>query len=148
MGLKQISIFLENSPGRLFEVTTAFGVAGINLRALSLADTGGFGVLRLLVSDIAQARKVVMEKHWPSRVDRVVAVRIPDTPGSLSKILGPLYKKRRDVEYMYAFTGFASDKAVMIFRFRDNDKAIAVLKEEGAEILGAKEFGLLEAEEA
>jgi hypothetical protein len=148
MGLKQISIFLENSPGRLFEVTTAFGEAGINLRALSLADTGGFGVLRLLVSDITKARKVVMEKHWPSRVDSVVAVRVPDTPGSLSRILGPLYEKRRDVEYMYAFTGFASGDAVMIFRFRDNDKAIEALKEEGVVILGAKEFGLLEAEEA
>jgi hypothetical protein len=148
MGLKQISIFLENSPGRLYEVTTAFGEAGINLRALSLADTGGFGVLRLLVSDIASARKVVMERHWPSRVDDVVAVRIPDAPGSLAKVLRPLYENRRDIEYMYAFTGFASDEAVMIFRFRNNELAKEVLIKEGARILGAKEFGLLEREEA
>lgn len=147
MGLKQISIFLENSPGRLHEVTKAFGDEGINLRALSLADTGGFGVLRLLVSDIAKARKVVMERHWPSRVDDVVAVRIPDTPGSLARILEPLYENRRDVEYMYALTGFSDDEAVMIFRFRNNELAKEVLIEQGATILGAKEFGLLERDE-
>jgi len=143
MALKQLSIFLENSPGRLLEVTRAFGAAGVNLRALSLADTSGFGVLRLLVSDLAAARRIAMEHHWPARVDEVVAVRIPDTPGSLAAVLAPLYEHRIDVEYMYAFAGFTSVKqAVMIFRFRDNEAARS-----GMVLLGAKEFGLLESEE-
>jgi len=147
MGLKQISVFLENSPGRLHEVTTAFGEANINLRALSLADTAGFGVLRLLVSDLPKARKIAMEKHWPARVDDVVAVRIPDVPGALASLLKPLRGKRIDVEYMYAFTGFSSGEAVMIFRFRNHLEARRALEESGVELLGAEEFGLLEGDD-
>lgn len=150
MSLKQISVFLENAPGRLLDVTRAFGEAGINLRALSLADTpekAGFGILRVLVSDSAKARKIAMERHWPAKVDDVVAVRIPDEPGSLAKILAPLYENKISVEYMYAFTGFSSGEAVMIFRFKDNKKASEVLKGAGFKLLGAKEFGLLESDE-
>jgi hypothetical protein len=147
MGLKQISVFLENSPGRLHEVTAAFGAAGINLRALSLADTSGFGVLRLLVSDLVKARRIAMERHWPARVDDVVAVRIPDLPGSLSKLLEPLRGARIDLEYMYAFTGFSSGEAVMIFRFKNHDKAKKVLQDSGATLLGPEQFGLLEGDD-
>ena len=147
MGLKQLSVFLENAPGRLYDVTSVFGEAGINLRALSLADTAGFGVLRLLVSDLAKARKIAMERHWPARVDDVVAVRIPDEPGSLARLLEPLRGRRIDIEYMYAFTGFASGEAVMIFRFRNHPEAKRVLEESGAQLLGAKAFGLLEGDD-
>jgi len=146
MSLKQISIFLENSFYRLPEVTQAFGEAGVNLKALSLAGTSGFGVLRLLVSDLAKARKIAMERHWPARIDQVVAVRVPDTPGSLSRLLAPLCEQRIDVEYMYAFTGFSSREAVMIFGFKDPAKAIKVLEANGAVLLGASEFGALENE--
>lgn len=147
MGLKQLSVFLENAPGRLYEVTSALGEAGINLRALSLVDTSGFGVLRLLVSDLAKARRIAMEHHWPARVDDVVAVRIPDVPGSLSRVLGPLRERHINVEYMYAFTGFSSGQAVMIFRFRNQQAAMEVLRENRAELLGAEEFGLLEGDD-
>ena len=88
-----------------------------------------------------------MEHQWPARVDEVVAVRIPDVPGSLARVLGPLSERRMDVEYMYAFTGFSAAEAVMIFRFKDNAQAIEVLKHSGVKLLGAKEFGLLESEE-
>ena len=151
MGLKQISVFLENSPGRLLEVTSALGEAGINLRALSLADTPekmGFGILRLLVSDLKGARKIAMERHWPAKVEEVLAVRIPDQPGSLARLLGPLYQNKISVDYMYAFTGFSSGEAVMIFHFKDMAPAKEVLSKSGAKLLGAKEFGLLESEEA
>lgn len=150
MSLKQISVFLENAPGRLLDVTKAFGEAGINLRALSLTDTPektGFGILRVLVSDSVKARGIAMERHWPAKVDDVLAVRIPDTPGALAKILEPLYENRISVDYMYAFTGFTSGEAVMIFRFKDNKKAGQVLKDAGFKLLGAKEFGLLESDE-
>ncbi|MBI5445992.1 MAG: amino acid-binding protein, partial [Deltaproteobacteria bacterium] len=111
MKLKQISIFLENSPGRLYEATHALGEAGINLRALSLVDTADFGVLRLIVSDVATARHIMMEKHFPARVDDVVAVEIEDQPDSLAHVLRPLIAAGVSVTYMYAFTGFSSGKA-------------------------------------
>ncbi len=147
MSLKQLSIFLENSPGRLYEVTRAFGEAGINLRALSLVDTSGFGVLRLLASDLPKARKIAMQHHWTARVDDVVAAKIPDMPGSLAQILKPLLDRKINVEYMYAFTGFSVSEAVMIFRFRQHEEAVKALRENGVQLLNAADFGVLEAEE-
>ncbi|MEE8495901.1 MAG: hypothetical protein V3S21_05420 [Xanthomonadales bacterium] len=147
MSLSQISIFLENSPGRLLEVTRAFGDAGVNLGALSLTETSGFGVLRLLLSDLTKARKIAMDRHWPARVDQVVVARIPDTPGSLSELLTPLCQNRIDVEYMYAFTGLTSREAVMIFGFKNPQKATRVLEASGVVLLGPEEFGALEGEE-
>ncbi len=144
MPLRQISIFLENAPGRLYEVTEALGQAGINLRALSLVDTAGFGVLRLLVSDVTRARQVVMGLHLPARIDEVVAVEIEDRPGSLARVLKPLNDALVSVEYMYAFTGFASDRAVMVFRFGDNERAKSILAGNGVKILDANAFGMLE----
>lgn len=144
MKLKQISVSLENAPGRLHEVTQALGEAGINLRALSLAETEDFGVLRLLVSDLATARHIMMEKHFPARVDEVVAVEIEDRPGSLARVLKTLIGTQVSVRYMYAFTGFSSGKAVMIFRFSDNDAAIETLQASGVRLLDAKAFGMLE----
>lgn len=144
MKLKQISIFLENAPGRLCEATQALGEAGINLRALTLMETADFGVLRLLVSDVATARRIMMERHIPARVDEVVAVEIEDRPGALARLLKPLLEAHVSVSYMYAFTGFASGQAVMVFRFSDNDAATEVLRRAGARLLDASAFGMLE----
>lgn len=144
MKLKQISIFVENSPGRLYEVTQALGEAGINLRALTLADVGDFGVLRLLVSDLGTARRILMKKNLPARVEEVVAAAIEDHPRSLAAVLKPLLDARVNVIYMYSFIGFSSGKAVLIFRFSDNDKAIEVLQRSGVKLLDAEAFGMLE----
>ena len=144
MKLKQISIFLENAPGRLYEATKALGDAGINLRALSLADTGDFGVLRLLVSDVTAARAIMMERHFPARVDDVIAAEIEDKPGSLAKVLKPLLDERVNLTYMYAFAGLSSDKAIMVFRFGDNDRASEILRRSGVRLLDAKALGMLE----
>lgn len=146
MKLKQISISIENSPGRLYEITRALGDAGINLRALNLVDSGDFGMLRLLVSDLAKTRRIMMENHMPARVDDVVAVEIEDKPGRLSEVLKPLMDARINVMYMYAFIGMSSNNAVMIFRFSDNDKAIEILLASGIKLLDAKAFGILETE--
>jgi hypothetical protein len=143
MKLKQISISIENSPGRLYEVTRALGDAGINLRALNLVDTGDFGKLRLLVSDIATTRQIMMKHHWPARVDEVVAVEIEDKPGYLANMLEPLKDNGINVVHMYAYAGFSSGKAVMIFRFNDIDKAIGLLEAKGCHILDAEAFGIL-----
>jgi len=144
MKLKQISIFLENSPGRLYEATQALGEAGINLRSLSICDVSGFGVLRILVSDVATARRVIMEKQLPARVDDVVAAEIVDTPGSLAKTLKLLMENQINVDYMYALAGTSTANAVMVFCFSDNDQAIKILQENKIKILDAKSFGMVD----
>ena len=142
--LKQIVVSIENSPGRLFEVTHALGNAGINLRALNLVDTGAFGQLRLLVSDVAKARQLLMEMHIPAMVNEVVAAEIEDQPGQLADVLKPILDANINVVFMYAFLRQSSEQAVMIFRFSDNDKAISVMQANGVNLLDAQQFGILE----
>ena len=144
MKLKQIVVSIENAPGRLFEVTNALGNAGINLRALNLVDTGAFGQLRLLVSDVAKARQILMEMEIPAFVNEVVAAEIEDQPGSLARILQPLTDANVHVVFMYAFIGFSQGHAVMIFRFSDNNKAIEVLQANNVNLLDADTFDILE----
>ncbi|MCP4622608.1 MAG: amino acid-binding protein [bacterium] len=146
MKLKQIVVSIENAPGRLLDVTSALGQAGINLRALNLVDTGAFGQLRLLVSNVAKARRILMEMAIPAYVNEVVAAEIEDKPGSLADILRPLKEANVQVIFTYAFIGFSQDKAVMIFRFSDNDKAVEVLHANGVNLLDADSFGILENE--
>ena len=146
MKLKQIVISIENAPGRLLEVTHALGNAGINLRALNLVDTGAFGQLRLLVSDVAKARRILMKMEIPAFVNEVVAAEIEDKPGSLAKILQPLTDAGIYVVFMYAFIRFSKGQAVMIFRFSDNEKAIELLGANGVNLLDAEAFGILETE--
>jgi len=146
MKLKQISIFIENSPGRLYNVTQLLGDAGINLRALSLVDKGEFGILRLLVSDMARTRRIIMENHLPAQMDDVVVAAITDKAGSLAKVLKAIQDAGINVVYMYAFNGFSSEEAVMIFRFSDNDRAIEVLHKNGIGLLDAEAFGMIDTE--
>jgi hypothetical protein len=146
MKLKQLSVFLENSPGRLYEATHALGEVGINLRSLSICDTAGFGVLRILVSDVVKARRVIMEKQLPARVDDVVAIEIDDTPGCLANSVLKLFLENRvNVDYMYALAGTGSSgKAVMVFRFSDNDQAIELMQKNNIKILDPESFGILD----
>ena len=144
MKLKQLSIPLENSPGRLHEVTKALGEAGINLRAHCICDsTHDFGVLRILVSDLTRARGVIMERYIPARVDDVIAVEIEDNPGSLAQLLGLFLGTKVNVEYMYAVAGANLAKAVMVFHFSSIDLAIEILEKNGEKLLDAKSFGIL-----
>jgi len=142
--LKQIVVSIENEPGRLLEVTESLGKAGINLRALNLVDTGAFGQLRLLVSDVVTARKILMKMQIPAYVNEVVAAEIEDKPGSLASLLRPLTEAGVTVIFMYAFITFQNGNAIMVFRFSDNDKAIEVLQANGKNLLDAKAFGILE----
>jgi hypothetical protein len=147
MKLKQIVVSIENAAGRLSEVTEALGSAGINLRALNLVDTGAFGQLRLLVSDVATARRVLMKLQIPAYVNEVVAAEIEDKPGSLARLLKPLTEANIIVVFMYAFVTMASGKAVMIFRFSDNDRAIEILQSNGINLLDAESFGILDVDQ-
>ncbi len=145
MKVQQISIFLENKSGRLSEVTRVLGDNGINIRALSLADTTDFGILRLIVNDTDKANKVLKENGFTVGKTEVIAVEVEDRPGGLARILGILNKDNINVEYMYAFVERSQNNAVLIFRFDDQniDKAIELLKEAGITVLqGEKVYSL------
>lgn len=135
MRVKQISIFLENKPGRLSEVTGILSQAGINIRALSVADTTDFGVLRLIVDDSDKAEAVLKSNGFTVRKTDVVAVAVSDRPGGLHDILDTLLNAGVNVEYLYAFVHPKKDKAVMIFRFDKTEEAIAHLQQSGFELI-------------
>jgi hypothetical protein len=135
MKVEQISIFIENKSGRLAEITRILGEGGINIRALSLADTSDFGILRLIVNDVETANRVLKEKGFTVNKTEVVAVEVPDRPGGLGAILRALDTEQINVEYMYAFVERCGGNAVIIFRFDDADKAINALKAHNFSVL-------------
>lgn len=141
--VEQLSIFIENKSGRLAEITRILGDAGINIRALSLADTSDFGILRLIVNDVETAKGVLKEKGFTVNKTEVVAVEVPDQPGGLSTILQALDSELINVEYMYAFVERCGGNAVIIFRFDETDKAITTLKSHNFSILeGERLYGM------
>ncbi len=129
MKVEQLSVFLENKAGRLAEVTRALGRAGINIRALSLADTSDFGILRLIVNDHEKAKNVLKEQGFTVGRTSVVAVQVDDKPGGLDNILQLLSANGINVEYMYAFVQAGGGNATLILRFDKTDQAIALLAE-------------------
>lgn len=135
MKVEQISIFLENKSGRLADVTGVLASAGINIRALSLADTADFGILRLIVNDTEKAKQVLKANGFTVGKTEVIAVEVPDRPGGLSEILDIIKGKEINVEYMYAFIQKSGDRAIIIFRFDELEKAIDTLQEAGISIL-------------
>ncbi|MDY6849848.1 MAG: ACT domain-containing protein [Geoalkalibacter sp.] len=138
MKVEQISIFIENKSGRLAEVTDVLGKAGVNIRALSLADTSDFGILRLIVDKTDQAQKALKEKGFTVNKTEVVAVEVPDRPSGLCGILQILDSAGVNVEYMYAFVERCGQNAVIIFRFDDTEGAIRVLTEKGVAVLAGE----------
>ena len=143
MKVEQISIFLENKPGGLEEVTRILKDAQINIRTLSLADTTDFGILRLIVNDVDKASRVLKEHGFRFSRTTVVAVEVPDRPGGLHSILEVLSKNGINVEYLYAFVERSGENAVIIFRFNAPDKAIEVLQKNGMTVLpGSKLYGM------
>jgi hypothetical protein len=135
MHVEQISIFIENKSGRLAEVAGVLGEAGVNIRALSLADTSDFGILRLIVNDCEKAKQILKEKGFTVSKTEVVAIEVPDRPGGLSDILHTLDRESINVEYMYAFVERCEENAVIIFRFDETEKAIEILLRQGFNVL-------------
>ncbi|ABB38885.1 amino acid-binding ACT domain protein [Oleidesulfovibrio alaskensis G20] len=135
MKVEQISVFLENKAGRLAEVTNALADANINLRALSLADTSDFGILRMIVADHEKAKQVLKDKGFTVGRTTVVAVEVPDQPGGLNDILQTLSDSKVNVEYMYAYVQPGGTNAVLIFRFDRTDQAIEVLTGKGFTVI-------------
>ena len=128
MKVDQLSIFLENRAGRLAEVTRILTESGVNIRALSLADTSDFGILRLIVSDFEKARDNLKAGGFTVGRTTVVAVEVQDQPGGLNSILEMLRDAKINVEYMYAFVNQSGAHAISIFRFDRTDQAIELLQ--------------------
>jgi hypothetical protein len=143
MKVEQISIFLENKPGTLESATRTLRDANINIRALSLADTSDFGVLRLIVNDVEKAKQVLKDEGFTVGRTSVVAVLVPDRPGGLHSILEVLARESINVEYMYAFVERSGENAIIIFRFNMTDQAIEVLQKNNFKVLpGEKVYSL------
>lgn len=142
MYIDQISVFLENRAGRVLDITEIFGQNNINIRALSLADTSDFGILRMIVDDSKKAADVLRQKGFIVKESVVVAVEVPDRPGGLASVLRVLAVKNINVEYMYAFFEQPRDKALLIFRFEDPGEAVKILEENGIEISGKDKLGV------
>ncbi|HQN19152.1 MAG TPA: ACT domain-containing protein [Syntrophobacteraceae bacterium] len=140
MRVEQISVFLENKAGRLSEVTGILAETGINIRALSLADTSDFGILRLIVNDNAKAVEVLRQHGFTVGKTDVVAVEVDDRPGGLHRILQVLFKGNVNVEYMYAFVQQSGSNAVIIFRFDNLDEAVRVLTENAVRVIAGEQL--------
>jgi hypothetical protein len=138
MRVEQISVFLENRAGRLAEITRVLGEAGVNIRALSLADTSDFGILRLIVNDNDKAKEALKKHGFTVGKTNVVAVEVEDRPGGLNRILEVLSKENINVEYMYAFVQHSGENALMIFRFDDIDAAVKLLLDNNIKVLEGK----------
>jgi hypothetical protein len=141
MGMKQISVFLENTTGRLCEVTRTLAKAGINLRAINIADTAEFGILRLIVDKTDEAANVLNAAGFTITTNMVAAVVIEDKPGGLDAIMELIEKSGINIDYLYASLGnnasIGSGKAVVIFKLEDHEKNVTLL-EKGGLVLAEK----------
>jgi hypothetical protein len=139
MKVIQISVFLENKSGRLAEVAQALAEEGINIRALAIADTIDYGVLRLIVNDPHKARSALEKAGFTATETDVIAVEMPDQPGALARVIALLSDKGVNVEYGYAFVGKSGENAIVVFRIDALEQAIRILTEAGIRLLEAKE---------
>ena len=135
MKIQQLSLFAENKPGTIIAPCRLLAQEGINIRALSLADTQRYGILRMIVSDWQKATRLLESHGFLVKVTEVLAVEVPDRPGGLAQILGIFEGTTINIEYMYAFPFGSGDKAVLIFRFGDPDAAIERLQAAGINVL-------------
>jgi hypothetical protein len=143
MYVKQISIFIENTPGRLADVTRVLADNKIDLVSLSIADTTNFGILRGIVADPDAAREVLAEHGYTVKVTDVLALSVPDKPGGLADILDKLAQKDIALEYMYSFVRRSGDHALIIIRVDKPDEAVRVLAEAGVKTLSQDEVRAL-----
>ncbi|MBR6154015.1 MAG: amino acid-binding protein [Treponema sp.] len=140
MTVKQISIFLENRPESLMELTEILAKRNINMRALCLADTNDFGIARIIVDDPENVANILKEEEYIVKASNVIALEIPDETGSLNKILKILGENGRNVEYMYGFTGRKTNCAFMVLRCTDIPKTEQVLDSNGIRMLNQEEL--------
>ena len=143
MAVKQLSIFVENKEGKLVTIIDAIANAKIDIRAMSVADTQDFGIFRLIVTDPEKAKEALESSGCFVSITQVVGVDIPDEPGSLAKVLNILARHNINIEYMYAFITISKKNASVVLRVADNEKAEAILKENGIKLLEESEISAI-----
>ncbi len=140
MSVKQISVFLENKPGQLNHMTNVLSKHEIDMKALALAETTDFGIARFIVDDVLETVTVLNQEGYISRLTPVVAVEIPDEPGALNRVLQVFTDNDINLEYMYAILSSEGQKAYMIFKVHDDEKASAALTSAGIQVLGQEDL--------
>ena len=143
MLINQISVFMENRPGRLAEITKVLSENNIDIRAINTADTTEFGILRMIVDNPCKAEQILRKNNMTVSITDVVAVSIEDKVGSFSNVTAMLKEKNISIEYVYSFLGEKSSKAVIVLKTNNNDSAVAQLQENGIKILSAKDLECL-----
>jgi len=137
--VRQVSVFLENKSGRLYEVCRRLAESGVNIRALSIAETADYGVLRLIVNDPGKAMRVMAENGITVSETEVIAVEVPDEPGGLAGVLAPLYDANVNIEYIYCFVEKSGESAIVVFRVEQLDAAIRALQGGGYKVMREEE---------
>lgn len=135
MTINQLSIFVENKAGTVAKITKSIADADVSIRALSVADTQEFGILRLIVSDVEKAKEALHENDCVVSITKVIGVEIPDVAGGLSSVLELMSVNNINVEYLYAFITISGQHAYVVLRVEDNDKAAKILKENGVKLV-------------
>lgn len=135
MTINQLSIFVENKAGTVAKITKSIADAGVSIRALSVADTQEFGILRLIVSDVEKAKEALHENDCVVSITKVIGVEIPDVAGGLSSVLELMSENGINVEYLYAFITISGQHAYVVLRVEDNDKAAKILKGNGVKLV-------------
>lgn len=135
MAIKQLTVFVENKQGALVSITNTLSAHSINLRALSIAETQDFGILRLIVNDEAAAEKILSDEGYLIKITDVVGVKISDAPGKLSEALGVLDANKINMEYLYAFMARTEKHAYVVIRVEDNAAAEAALTGAGFKLI-------------
>ena len=140
MTIDQLSVFVENKPGKLVEAAETLSSAGIDMRAMSLADASDFGILRIIVDKPNLALKTMQDAGYLVQMSKVLPVSLSDEPGSLGKVLRTLADAGIDVLYLYAFVAHKPGSAYVIIRVEDNERAEAVLTENGISLVSSEEM--------
>ena len=143
MTINQLSIFVENKAGTVAQITKSIADAGVSIRALSVADTQEFGILRLIVSDVEKAKEALSKNDCVVSITKVIGVEIPDVAGGLSNVLELMSKSAINVEYLYAFITISGKHAYVVLRVEDNDKATKILTENGVKLVSQADIDAL-----
>ncbi len=140
--VKQLSVFIQNKSGKIASVTRTLYENGIDIRALSVADTTDFGILRMLVSDVNKAKEALAKENCIVSINDVDVVAVPDKPGGLAQVLQALSDANIDIEYMYSLIDRGTDDAYMVFRLADGAELLDVLEANGLKTVPAQKLGL------
>lgn len=144
MFVKQLSVFMENRPGRLAEITRVLSENSIDIRAINIADTTDFGILRMIVNDAVMAEKVLRENRMTANISDVIAISISDSVGAFSKVIQVLKDENISIEYIYSFIGEKSTKAVIVIKTSDLEASSKVLLANDIKVLSKEDVNNLD----